>query len=554
MPWNNWIRAVIARNGASLDPRLKTIGACLAILCPNVFLVLIQSNPDGLRGSYYEIFTVAPNFLLYYSIVILLSVVLLVVAVVRRSSTAGFTAYFVLGSSLFMPHIVDFDWLMFIDNLTHGRWVAASTVHFAQIFPYYQWPGAWTVWLVVSRVSGIDPIRAGVVMLGADWILRLTATATLAKILVRQTRSGEYFSYVLASFILVLFQYQWFNFNNYSDAGIGQSISIIVLYLLLRERLSLSYFSVIVTLWISLVITHPFYSIVLSCALFGLLLVSNVRRYRTMHSTIFLAFVLIFALWITYFGYTGFDQFLKSVLSTSPHLNLIRTQTLQVLEPLPLPFYGVVFRQSYKYVVLPAVAILYLVYMIRGRLPRTSKLVINLFTISSASVLAIFIFVPGFEARVVTFALFGLSMVAGLQICGLIRSSGVRMLAAIALLVLVVTVPFFLTLEPQIYSNDVTPSILSTVDFSSHYPNYYFAVFPVSVYLSYTDPYGLHQNGVGEGSGGSIISPRPGLTFILTVPPGQLSTNAFQELSYSSSWNSSDRVYVSGGVVAYYYT
>jgi len=79
----------------------------------------------------------------------------------------------------------------------------------------------------------------------------------------------------------------------------------------------------------------------------------------------------------------------------------------------------------------------------------------------------------------------------------------------------------------------------------------------MSVYLKYIDPYKSHDTGISPSPYGvTLISPRHGLTFVWAVPPEQLSANAYEMemygIVYSDAWNLTDRVYVSGGIVAYY--
>jgi hypothetical protein len=532
----------------------QRLGLVLAVMLPNVFLVLIQPDPNALGGSYYEIMKLTPNFLVYYLTVLILSLVLLTVSVARKSSAAGLTAFALFGSSLFMPRLVNFDWLTYRDILLHGGWISASSVHFAAIFPYSQWPGAWALWLVACRVLAVDPLYGSLVMLTADWLLRLSATIVLAKVLVRQSGLGERFSYVIAILMLALFQNHLFYFNSYSDASIAQSLSILIFAVLLRAEWSRAHVVVVATLMICLVITHPFYAVMLTCAVIAFLLGGYLLRYRDLHVDILLAFLLISVLWLMYYVTSG--TVLAVLPQGPPYSFLLRPQTLGILEP--LPFLGVVLRQMYKYVVLPAVAILSLAFMLRGKLPRVDKLVITGYSIAAVGILLVFIFIPGFEGRIIGFTLFGLSMLAGLQISKMISNrSRVQRLVAGTFLVLLICVPFFLTFEQPIYSATVTHSAQATLAFSSRFPNYYASIFPMFVYLRYIDPYKNHQFAISSSPYGvTLIPPTHGLTFVWTVPPGQVSVNAYEMawygIVYSDSWNLTDRVYVSGGIVGYY--
>jgi len=539
----------------------RRVGLILAVMLPNVFLVLIQPAPNALGGSYYEILTVTPNFLVYYLTVLILSLVLLTVSVARKSSESGLTAFALLGSSLFMPRLVNFDWLTYRDILLHGRWISASYVHFAAIFPYSQWPGAWALWLIVCRVLFLDPVYGSLVMLTMDWMLRLAATIVLAKVLVRQSGLGERFAYVVAILMLALFQNQLFRLNTYFDSAIGQSLSILIFAVLLRAKWSRAHVVVVAALTVCLVITQPFYAAIMSSAVFVFLLAGYLLQYRNLdtrpedlHVDALLAFLVISILWIMYYVTEG--TILPFLSLGPPRSILLRTQTLGVLEP--LPFLGVIARQMYKYVVLPATGVLFLAFMLRGKLPKVNKLVACAYSISATVTWLIFAFIPGFEGRIISFTLFGLSMIAGLEISKMMSNrSRMQRFFAGTLLILLISVPFFLTLETPIYSLTITQSAQATLAFSSRFPNQYASIFPMSVYLQYIDPYGNHQHEITASPWGvTLISPRPGLTFVWTLPPGQLSANTYEMaltgFVYSDAWNLTDRVYVSGGIIAYY--
>jgi hypothetical protein len=538
----------------STNQNLKRLLALVTIATPNVFLLLIQPNPNGLRGGYYEIFTVAPNFALYYSLILATSLGLMALAVIKKSALAGLTAYAVIAPSLFMPRLVNADWLTFIDILHHGAWITVSPVHFAQIHPYDQWPGAWTLWLIVCRVLSLDVIQGSIVMLGADWCLRIVATLVLARLLVRQSGLGAHLSYILGALILVFFQNQYFLINTYSDAALAQSFSILFIYLLLRGRTTSAQVIVLSTLWTVIVITHPFYTLVLGVAAIIFFLGYALHSRKNPPVTL-LVLVTISVLWEIYYATQGLQMLWLDFLTATPRSNLLRPQTLQALQP-GLQYYGIVFHQVYKFVALPSLALLFIVYLRRGKLPGVNKILIISYLIGVASIIPVFLFVPYFEDRTVTFALLGLTMFAGLQIANLGSGSPRRKIIALALLVLLLPSPYFLPLEFPVYSYSITQSIETSIAFTSHFPSPYFAVFPMDVYLLYSDPYARSLREIGKPPGYAtnltVVSPPVGLTLILTIPPGQLSTNIFQNIGYSPAWNNSDTVYVSGGVQAYY--
>jgi hypothetical protein len=178
-----------------------------------------------------------------------------------------------------------------------------------------------------------------------------------------------------------------------------------------------------------------------------------------------------------------------------------------------------------------------------------------LYTFGAAPIFFVFLLLPGFENRIIIFVLFGLSILTGLQISRLASNrSGVIQLSAVLLLLLLIPTPYFLTLETPIYSTAITESIQLTLNFSSHFPNRYLVVYPLNLYLVIVDPYAEHFRSVGYLSTGAsqAISPGRGLNFVLTLPPGELANNQFQSIRYADAWNQTDRVYASGGVVAYY--
>lgn len=528
----------------------------LIIVAPNLFLLLIQPNPNGLRGAYFEIFTVAPSFVLYYCLVLAASLGLMALSVIKKSTLAGLTAYAVIAPSFFMPRLVNSDWLTFNDVLNHGRWLIASPVHFAQIYSYDQWPGAYALWLLVCRVLSLNVIQGSTVMLGADWCFRIVATLVLARLLIRQSGLGGHLSYVLAAFILVFFQNSEFSLSTYYDAALAQSFSILFIYLLLRARTSSAQVIVLATVWTAIVITHPLYTMILGLtAIFvvGYAVWSRGNHRRGNSNLLLVALVTISLLWNASYASQGLQESLLDFLSGFTPSLLWRPETLQVR--LGLPFYGVVIDQAYKLLALPLVALLFVVYLFRGKMLRASKILILSYVISAASSFFVFLFIPYYEtSRPVLFVLLGLTTLAGLQIANLASGSLRRKLIALALLVLLFPTPFFLTVQPPIYTRSITHSIETSVAFASNFPSPYFAVVPMNIYLRYSDPYltSLREISPPYGTEMIVISPRVGLTLVLTFPPGQLTPNMFTGVTYTAAWNNSDKVYVSGGVEGYY--
>jgi hypothetical protein len=531
---------------------LKKLLAVATMIAPNVFLLLISPNPNGLRGVYYEIFTVAPNFALYYSLIMAASLGLMAISVIKKSALAGLAAYAVIAPSFFMPRAVNGDWLTYVDILDHGGWIISSPVHFAQISTYGLWPGAWALWLFVCRVLSLNVIQGSIVMLGADWCFRIVGTLVLARLLVRQSGLGTHLSYVLASLMLVFSQNHGFLLNTYYDAALAQSFSILFIYLLIRGITTPAQVVALATVWTAIVVTHPFYTIILGVVAICFF-IEQALHSRKKPSLILIALVTISLVWNIYYASLGIQSFLFALLAGSPRSVYLRPETLQA--PSGLPFYGIVIDQGYKFVALPLVALLFIIYLFRGKLPRASKILVVLYLVGAAWTWFIFLVIPYFEFRAIIFTLFGLTMLAGLQIANLASGSLRRKIIALALLILLFPTPFFITLQPPVYGPSVTQSIQVSVAFATHYPSPYFAALPVDIPLRYSDPYLSSLKEIGSpyyATSVQVVNPQVGLTVVLTLPPGQLSKNIFENVAYSAEWNSSDKVYVSGGVEAYY--
>lgn len=524
-------------------------GIAVAVAFTASFLVLIltPAGVNDLTGRYYELLDLN---LVYYMLVILGAVALLVLSVVKKNALCSMCAYVLLGTSFFLPSLVNFDWLAYRDVYLHGAWLSVSDSTIAPIPWYNQWPLAWLVWLTVSRILGLGVVQSSLVTLTADWSFRMAITAAIAVRLGREAGLKPHLHWIVASTILVLFQNQYFLLTSYADATLAQSMSLVLLYLLVVQRINIRNSILLIIFAVSLTATHPFYSTMLAATALIMLLLS---RWVSIGKGTYLlmSFLVIYAGYLAYYSVGGL-AFGLDIMSGRIFSLLLRPETLGVAEP--LPYYGVVARQAYKFLVLPSVLLLWFFCFLRGRISKNTKLLATGYSVSGLALFVVFIHVPGFEGRIVAMGILGVSLLASLQLGIFCQSKTLlKRVPALLLLVLLVSVPYVLTLEPPVLGRTITPRFVEVVSFSQHFSGTIFAVPPMGVYLAYVDPYGDRivslVSDVPSLNSTELISPGSGISLrLLTLG----STALDFPFPYSPEWSKASIVYSSGIIVAYY--